>query len=494
MISSITFREGAQVRDPRIPIAIGRNTNELLERLEIEREARRYFQKTEERSPSSKTYSQPLTTSQVIIKERIELTELLNHLNNWTFKTGTFAFLNKPHEKIEISSNTNGNDQVNLLIHLTGIKLPDNNEDLPLITVTNIESGKKYKLNLSLRKDFKSYAKLIPDEPIPRGEYRIEVKEKPNYNEFKGLFDKPEVRVRGKNIDVASFLNEELPPPFYEITLGKTSYFLSEPFLHASRTAFVLYLQGVETVYVRGTYKSLSHCCPWRIATHTVDGWLGKGHSETDVALPIEIQSGIESILEKKEWKVKAQFDFGRIPQSLSSVCPTASLIPRQTHGVNIGSFKDSADPSSFQFSHEGLSPDMNRGEVEHFKSKTPLYGEVISYVFESKDRTVLHLLNLALNENNEPVGWYGDIQFPISNTNLDTFGLKLSIPSVPRLLFTPAHEHVSMVEENKILLPFKGKKDLHMSGYADISTFTNKLPPIRNFLNYIKRKANHKP
>ena len=97
-----------------------------------------------------------------------------------------------------------------------------------------------------------------------------------------------------------------------------------------------------------------------------------------------------------------------------------------------------------------------------------------------------MHLFNLATSGKNDPIGWYGDIQFFVSHTELDTYGIKLLLPVVPTRLFTPAHEHDSMVEEDQILLQFKtSRRDC----YADISGFTNNLSPVKDFLNHMQRK-----
>ena len=302
--------------------------------------------------------------------------------------------------------------------------------------------------------------------------------------EFKMILDSAtNLRLLSEDISPKDFYSKGLIPPKYKIELNGYTYYLSEPFTEEKwhRPSFNLYLvtpdpfiENKKCIYARGVYKSNSQAI-WRVASHTTEHkrWIGKGHGESTMNLPFQIQSKLEKILENYNWAPESSEDLSRVLAILGYEPPKTCLVP---NGVKIGDFKNTDDPTSFVFndSCKDKAPSF-RDVKDVYVSKNYTYGEIRSYIVGSKDGQLHYLFNVATDKNKKLMIWLGGIEFAYNK--LTTYGVADKVINVPFNLLMPAYEYTSQIPSG-----YRGDLNPEDYDYSNATQFTHKIPIIKEF------------
>lgn len=316
--------------------------------------------------------------------------------------------------------------------------------------------------------------------------------------------------------------------PRYKIELFGTVFYLTRPRKNPDVRFFVAYVLPPPSVpggggpndrrmYPRLFYKDLSLI--WRAASHLVanDGeyWIGKGdvrtvvergeeHEASDESttdLPYEMQTAIERINAAQRrvlydddapHLVLRNAPHGRIEPYAEFTAPrraAAAQPGRRIHGGRpIARFTRKNDPTSLKFV-AGYEPDFDR-VIERATTRSRLYGgRIRRFRFVSRNRRIQYLFLHGPRHT-----WIVPPQ--TLETDLSTFGLRLTDVNADEDLFVPGYEYHYWEDEtdpptlvSQIPESYVGAQAPFDETRADASAWLDALPVIREFRNRIGAK-----
>jgi hypothetical protein len=306
--------------------------------------------------------------------------------------------------------------------------------------------------------------------------------------------------------------------PQHKICLFEAQFYLTDIFQMPELRFFVAYVvlpnrSRRRQIFPRIWYKDLS--LSWRSASHfafETDGslWIGKGSvqvrfedgheigesMESTTDLPLEMQTGIDAILDVSKSHYKANTDIlkwvlkqggpNRVrpfsdfekPRTIAAGFKT-NLINR---GRSIAKFRSQHDPESLVIT-PGFEPDFSRGVIEQAQSKSTLYGGKLQrFRILSSNRKIQYYFIAGPKQV-----WI--IPPQALTMELSSFGVRTIDVIADDDLFIPGYEYHHTVEtQNGVELysqippGFAGEKCPFDEAKADASPWLDNIPVIREF------------
>ena len=357
---------------------------------------------------------------------------------------------------------------------------------------------------------------LIPSQILPSVS-RVELLPRKVTREFFLLVDSgATVRVAGtaKN-DPASLVRASLNPK-HKIELFETRFYFTDVLQVPELRFFVCYVVQVNqksktVIYPRIVYKDLSLI--WRSASHFTsdeDGiWVGKGDvrdivldgdemivsDESTTDLPLEMQSGVESLLDfsKRPNNGDGVLDLVLRKAPIDRVEPYRDfVVPRQKAAQNssnlinqgrpIARFTRKNDPTSLKFV-SGYEPDFQKGIIERSESRSKLYGGTLQRFRILSSNRKIHYYFLAGTKH----VWLAPPQ--ALTTELSSYGVRTIDVEADDNLFIPGYEYHHYEDTangpelySQIPQGFVGEACPVDDAKADASPWLNKLPIVQEF------------